>query len=363
MLRAPLSIHPDIARAELPPAWLYSDPEVLALARERLFARTWQLAGDTSQIGAPGSISPFRLLPGCLDEPLLWTRDSAGDVHCLSNVCTHRANLVVNSPGRAAHLRCGYHGRTFDLAGRMRASPEFEGAQDFPSPRDDLQPAAWARLGNLLFAAVDPAFPFDALIADVRRRLAWLPLERAAFDAGRSRDYAVRANWILYCDNYLEGLHVPFVHASLNAALDFQRYRTDLYRWSSVQIGAAEPEVEALEPPDGAPEAGQRVAAYYAFLFPNTMVNVYPWGLSLNVVTPVAIDRSVIAYRTYVWDERLIARSAGAELDRVEHEDEAVVEAVQQGMRARLFRRGRYSPAREQAVHHFHGLLAEFLRD
>ena len=40
-----------------------------------------------------------------------------------------------------------------------------------------------------------------------------------------------------------------------------------------------------------------------------------------------------------------------------------VVEAVQQGMRARLFRRGRYSPGREQAVHHFHRLLAEFSAD
>jgi choline monooxygenase len=45
----------------------------------------------------------------------------------------------------------------------------------------------------------------------------------------------------------------------------------------------------------------------------------------------------------------------------VEQEDEAVVEAVQRGVRARLYRGGRYSPAHERAVHHFHRLVGRFL--
>jgi len=52
---------------------------------------------------------------------------------------------------------------------------------------------------------------------------------------------------------------------------------------------------------------------------------------------------------------------AGAGLDRVEREDEAVVESVQRGVRSRLYDRGRYSPAREGGVHHFHRLLAELM--
>ncbi|TMB38966.1 MAG: aromatic ring-hydroxylating dioxygenase subunit alpha, partial [Deltaproteobacteria bacterium] len=45
------------------------------------------------------------------------------------------------------------------------------------------------------------------------------------------------------------------------------------------------------------------------------------------------------------------------DLDRVEHEDEEIVEQVQRGVRSRLYDRGRYSPAREAGVHHFHRLL------
>jgi choline monooxygenase len=42
-------------------------------------------------------------------------------------------------------------------------------------------------------------------------------------------------------------------------------------------------------------------------------------------------------------------------------EDEEIVEAVQKGVRSRLYDRGRYSPQRERGPHHFHGLLAREL--
>ena len=63
-----------------------------------------------------------------------------------------------------------------------------------------------------------------------------------------------------------------------------------------------------------------------------------------------------------MWDESARDQGAGAGLDRVEREDEAIVESVQRGTRSRLYECGRYSPTRETGVHHFHRLLAEFLR-
>jgi choline monooxygenase len=42
-------------------------------------------------------------------------------------------------------------------------------------------------------------------------------------------------------------------------------------------------------------------------------------------------------------------------------EDEEIVEAVQRGVRSRLYDRGRYSPVRERGPHHFHRLLASML--
>src|SRR5215217_2253934 len=84
------TIDADIRRAATLPAEVYSDPRWFAAARDRVFARSWQLVADTDAVRVPGATYPFTLLDGILDEPLLLTRDSGDQVHCLSNVCTHR---------------------------------------------------------------------------------------------------------------------------------------------------------------------------------------------------------------------------------------------------------------------------------
>ncbi|MBT8311505.1 MAG: aromatic ring-hydroxylating dioxygenase subunit alpha, partial [Flavobacteriaceae bacterium] len=54
-------------------------------------------------------------------------------------------------------------------------------------------------------------------------------------------------------------------------------------------------------------------------------------------------------------------KGAGSVLDKVELEDEEVVEGVQKGIQSRYYNTGRFSPTREQGVHHFHSLLSQFL--
>lgn len=358
---APLEIDPDIRRAWTLPAWFYADEAVLDAVRERVFAPSWQLVADTADVKVPGQVHPFVLLEGLLDEPLLLSRDREDRLHCLSNVCTHRGNLVAETGGVVAGLRCRYHGRRFDLDGAFRSMPEFEAAADFPSAADDLPRVALGVWEPFVFASLAPDRTLDELLADVRARCGWLPFREAVFDASRSRDYLVRANWALYCENYLEGFHLPYVHAGLAGSLDYGQYRTELFERSNLQVGVAADGEEAFDLPPDSPDHGQRIGAYYWWLFPNTMLNVYPWGISVNIVRPLGVDRTKVAFLAYVWDPSRLDRGAGAALDRVEREDEAIVEAVQRGMRSRLYSRGRYSPAREQGVHHFHRLLAEAL--
>jgi choline monooxygenase len=203
--------------------------------------------------------------------------------------------------------------------------------------------------------------PFDELVSPMRARLAGLPFHELAFDAAGARDYFVNANWALYLDNYLEGFHIPYVHSSLATTLDYGEYAVELERFSVLQLGIAKPGEPAFALPRTHPDHGRAVAAYYCWLFPTTMFNVYPWGVSVNVVTPLAVDRTRVSFLPFVWDSTKRDAGAGAGLDRVEREDEAVVESVQRGVRSRLYDRGRYSPTREGGVHHFHRLLAEFM--
>ena len=359
----PFTVAEDIRAAQTLPARVYSDPAVFDLQRERVFARSWQLAGDTGQVKVPGQVRPVTFLEGILPEPLLLTRDAADRLHCLSNVCTHRGTLVCEGEGVHNQLRCRYHGRRFALDGRFLSMPEFEGARDFPTAADNLAQLPFGAWGTLIFAALDPEVPFDEFIAPVRDRCGWMPLEQAVLDASRSRHYHVRANWALYCDNYLEGFHIPYVHASLADALDYSQYRTELFPWSSLQVGVARGDEDVFELPAGSPDAGQAIAAFYFWLYPNLMLNLYPWGISVNVVKPLAADQTRVTFLSYVWDPSRMDRGAAAGLDRVEREDESVVESVQKGVRSRVYARGRYSPSREQGVHHFHRLLARAMNE
>jgi choline monooxygenase len=355
-------IDPDVRKAATLPGWFYTDPEVFDRARERVFAASWQLLCDDHGLRAALDVQPITLLEGFLDEPLVLTRDSAGTLRALSNVCTHRGNLVVCEPGPRAVLSCSYHGRRFALDGKLKSAPEFDAALAFPTSRDDLPRVPLETLEGFVFAGLRPSHAFEDLTRDVRARMSWFPLRELVFDAARSKDYVVRAHWALYCDNYLEGFHIPYLHAALSSAIDWSAYTTELYPRSSLQLALARDGESAFDAPAGSPDHGKRVAAYYWWLWPNTMLNFYPWGLSINVVKPLAVDSTRVAFSTYVWKPEKLGRGAGAGLELVEHEDEAVVEAVQHGVRSRLYDRGRYSPRREQGVHHFHRMLAEALR-
>ncbi len=75
------------------------------------------------------------------------------------------------------------------------------------------------------------------------------------------------------------------------------------------------------------------------------------------------MNRTRVSFLSYVFDETRLDAGAGALLDKVEREDEFVVEGVHRGLQSRFYNMGRFSPTREQGVHHFHRLLAEHLKD
>ena len=360
---ADFSVDPEIARAWTLPAEIYEDPDHFAVQKERVFARSWHLLPDTSDLKAPGHVRPFTLLKGCLDEPLLLTRDTDDRLHCLSNVCTHRGALVVEGEGHVKSLRCRYHGRKFGLDGCFRFMPEFEEAEDFPADSDDLPSLPVEEYGPFRFTSLDPAFSFEEWLAPVRARTDFLPLNEARFDAETSRDYPVDANWALYVDNYLEGFHVPYVHPESLGGLDYGGYRTEPSELGVLQTGLGKEGEPTFDLPADHPDAGDRVSAFYFFLFPNFMLNFYPWGVSVNVVRPRGPHRCTVSFLTWLWDEGLPESGVGSHLHRVEMEDEEVVASVQKGVRSRLYDRGRYSPKREKGPHRFHRMLAEFMTE
>jgi choline monooxygenase len=356
------TIDPDITTAKTLDSSFYTDQANFDLARERIFARSWQWIGNLDDVKPSATVSPREILPGLLNEPIMLVRDNQDQLRCLSNVCTHRGNILVTKACASKNIRCGYHGRRFDLSGKMVSMPEFEEAKNFPSETDHLPQVPFSSWRNQGFASINPAASLDDFFAEVSQRLSWMPIDTFIHDPARDQDFVLNAHWALYIENYLEGLHIPFVHAGLNAVLDYNNYTSEIGRYANLQLAIAKEGESTFVIPEGSPDHGKQVAAYYWWIFPNLMLNFYPWGLSLNHIKPEGLDKTRISFRTFIWDASKLDTGAGSSLDRVEMEDEAVVQTVQRGVRSRFYQHGRYSPTKERGTHHFHQLICEFMQ-
>jgi len=354
-------IHPDIAYAKTISTDFYLSAEVFEVSKEKIFAATFQYIGSKEELSEEITAIPFTLLEKYLDEPLLLTKDKEGQLSCMSNVCTHRGNILVAEACKLRRLTCKYHGRQFDLKGHFLSMPEFKEVQNFPTDADNLPKLPIFEFGKLLFTSLNPKFPPALFFGEMMERISWYPLGDLKLRKDLSQTFHVKANWALYCENYLEGFHIPFVHQGLSEVLDFGKYTTELFKYSSLQIGIAKEGEASFDLPFHSPDNGKNIAAYYFWVFPNLMFNFYPWGLSLNVIEPISIEETKVNFYAFVLDESKFGIGAGSGLDTVEMEDEEIVESVQIGIKSRFYKHGRYSVNREQGTHHFHALLADFL--
>lgn len=354
-------INKNIVEAATLPGTFYASEATFKEVVENVFAKSWQLITADSPLREHNSAFPFSFMGDVLPEPLFFINNKSG-IQCYSNVCTHRGNILIDEPTVIdKKIVCGYHGKSFDTCGKFNFMPKAEGMKNFPCEQDDLPPVPSAQWRQFLFASLDPSFSLDELMKEVEERIGWMPIEDFNYRADLSKEYLVDANWALYCDNFLEGFHIPFIHKGLNAILDYKNYDVETFRYSNLQIGYGKEGEDCFDLPSNSLEYGKNIAAYYFWLFPNLMLNFYPWGLSVNIITPLSDKKTKVEFKSYVWDESKLNLGAGADLHKVELEDEEVVQKVQKGVASRFYKHGRFSPSMEQAVHHFHLLISEFM--
>ena len=352
-------IDKDIRKAYTLPASFYSSEKFLSKAKDDVFEKSWQFITHESNLKSQNDAFPFRFLDDFIKEPLFLINNE--DIDCFSNVCTHRGNILLDKPCNVGKsISCKYHGRRFDSCGKFLSMPETKGMKDFPSKRDNLTKVRTEKWKQFIFASIGASFDFGDLIKDVEERVGWMPIEDFNYRKDLSKEYTVDANWALYCDNYLECFHCPFVHKGLSSVLKHQEYAIELFRYSNLQLGVGNNKKDCFDLPKDSMDYGKNIAAYYFWLFPNTMLNFYPWGLSVNVVKPISVKKTKIKFSSYVWDESKLDLGAGGSLDKVELEDEEIVESVQKGVVSRYYEYGRFSPKMEKGVHHFHSLISEF---
>jgi choline monooxygenase len=348
-----------LARARTIPSQWYRDARIADLESSSVFGQSWQLVARNDQLLESGSFVTTMLA----GEPVLVVRDELGTLRAFFNVCRHRAACVVTEPeGRASRLRCRYHGWTYDLAGRLRGTPEFDDVADFEREENGLVALAVETWGPLVFVNLgDSAQRLSEAISPLPEKVG--PLNGFRFVERRS--YELGCNWKVFVDNYLDGgYHVNTVHPSLAGVLQYAQYTTECFALTSLQTS---PLRAAHDVSGSASVVRSGEKALYGWAFPNFMVNVYAGAMDTNVVLPMGPERCSVRIDFYV-SEPEGAGAGSFSVDsvevghRIQLEDVGVCEDVQRGLASRSYNTGRYSVRREVGVHHFHQLLASKLR-
>ena len=355
------NVNSDIRTSSTLSSNFYSSKKKFKEVIDKIFAKSWHLITDDTHFDEENYVYPFILMDNVLPEPLFLIKNKNG-IECFSNVCTHRGNILVKSPGKIHKtINCNYHGRSFDTNGNFLFMPCTEGMENFPSNKDDLPKISTKQWNQFIFTSLEPKFIFEDLIVDVDARVGWMPVKDFVFRKDLSNEYLINANWTLYCDNYLEGFHIPFIHKDLNEVLNYEEYSVECFKYSNLQIGYAKDKDLCFDLPKSSIDYGKNIAAYYFWLFPNIMLNFYPWGLSVNIIKPLSNGKTKVNFYSYVWKEELLDKGAGADVNKIELEDQEVVTSVQMGVSSRLYKSGRFSPNMEQGVHHFHTIIKDFM--
>ena len=351
-----------LASASTPPSEWYTDARILAEENRHVFGRTWQLAGRTEQVAQPGQY--FTATVG--DEPVVVVRGADERLRAFSNVCRHRAGPVATGAGHCrGAFKCGYHGWSYALDGRLVGTPEFEGVEDWSKEANGLPEFSVETWGALVFVNPDrDCAPLADTLEDIPARVARVfKSDLSEMQLAARKDWYMDCNWKVYVDNYLEGYHIPVVHPSLNREIDYAKYETETRRFYSIQHSPIR-EVEDARLRRG--ETSDEPEAQFYWIFPNLMLNVYPDNYSTNLIVPLGAERTLTVFEWYFRDaenqevQERVRRTIDFS-DEIQIEDIRICEDVQRGLRSRNYTSGRYSVKRENGVHHFHGLLAKFL--
>jgi choline monooxygenase len=335
----------------IPASW-YVDTELYNLELKSVFANTWQLAARTDQVKQPGQY----VTTDIAGEPIVVVRGNDGVLRAFFNVCRHHAAAVMTAPhGKAAQLRCPYHGWTYSLEGELKGTPDFSGVCDFDRARNGLVPVELAEWENWVFVKLNqsPASFTTDLTDEIRA------LNLSSLHWFERRHYKFDCNWKVFVDNYLDGgYHVPYLHKGLDSVLDYSNYMIEngerhCLQWSPIVTEGAEAQT-------GAVRQGDR--ALYYWIYPNFMINWYDGVIDTNFVVPRGVDQTEVIFDFYFPDvvseearERNLASVAVGQ--RIQDEDVAICRSVQRGLNSRAYNAGRLSARREAGEHLFHRLL------
>ena len=358
---------PDLGKTQAPllqarhlPGYIYTDPEVLRLEKERLFMRDWLCVGRVEEVENPGDYITFDIL----GEPIIVARSRAGTLHAFANVCAHRGVAVTTGHGNSKRFSCPYHGWVYDLEGRLESALHMDASEGFAVEQCRLQPYGLAQWQGWLFVNFDQnARDLESFLGTSLERFAFLHAEDCRL--ANKWEFEVECNWKTVVENFQDIYHLHTLHAdTFGGAVDMEDHRPELLengkfynrpKAAGVMTPDGESRFSALPCWDGKEPLNSVCLGH---INPNIMLFVRWDSIFMWNAWPISVDKTkVIFYTTFHKDH---FRDPDFE-DKVKvytdfekvvaDEDTEMIRSLQRGFMSQAYKPGRMSMY-EKTIHH-----------
>lgn len=326
------------------PGFAYTDDAFAKREAEVIFRQNWTHVASGFDLPDPGDVFP--IWAGGL--PILLVRQRDGAIAGYHNVCRHRGCLLITEPQKQRPiLSCKFHAWAYDLNGALRKTPYWtpeDGSADasFDPKNFGLLPVATAVWCDQIFVRLSETGPsFEDYIAPLTKR--WAAYDLSLVRYGFHQDYEVAANWKLVVQNFLDTLHLPFLHPQLGPVESAKNYddvnEGDVAMGICYRAGGAEKEKGDKHMPKFPGLSPELMARQdILVLYPNTLVELVANHILFMRLDPAgpALTREVIS-GYFIGGEvdpaDWAAASEGLKLawDKLNTQDFAVVTAWQAG--------------------------------
>ncbi len=351
----------------------YTSTEWLKAENERLFSRTWMLAGFCHDVPKKGDVSPVELA----GMPLLVLRDNDDQIQVFHNVCRHRGAVIVPEKCSGQRiLTCPYHAWAYGLDGKLRSRPHFYGGDKHdtdPGPdAPGLVPVRHAVWHDLIFVNISgDAIPFEEHCEPFARRTQ--DYDFSALRYARTLEFDVKGNWKLILENFFDAYHVPSVHPKLEEFAPIHtRVGTQIEGpWFHNTNPITEPQEgrgKGMPFYPGLDETGQRTEWYF-HLFPTTLFEIWPDQLAVFQLHALEPGRTIEKIHMYFIGEGATEQQYEPNRqgvydmwDELNTEDFKIVENMQMARSSPAFDGGVLSPFWDPATQHFARLMAQGMR-
>ena len=210
---------------------VFVSDDILRQEWGKIFNTCWIYVGHASEVRNPGDFRTRRVA----GRPILFCRDTGGDIRALINVCAHRGALVCRErEGNAHGFYCMYHGWTFNTDGSLKSVP----GEDAYGPRFDRAAHGLASVPrfesyrDFWFLNFDPDAP--SLVDYLAGAKDYIDLVVDQSPSGRmeiisgTQEYEIKANWKLLVENSVDDYHIIATHTTwiqymINSGVNMKR--------------------------------------------------------------------------------------------------------------------------------------------